>query len=59
MGVMLQSFYWDCPRLAGVEFGWWRYLTARLDIVRDAGFTSNTPKRTIPSSPGTATIVIT
>src|SRR5262249_26784182 len=40
MGVMLQAFYWDCPRLAGVEFGWWRYVTGRLDGLRDAGFTA-------------------
>jgi alpha-amylase len=40
MGVLLQAFYWDCPRIAGVEFGWWRYLTERLDAIRDAGFTA-------------------
>jgi alpha-amylase len=40
MGVLLQAFYWDCPRLAGVEFGWWPYVTSRLDAIRDAGFTA-------------------
>jgi alpha-amylase len=40
MGVLLQAFYWDCPRVAGVEFGWWPYVTARLDAVREAGFTA-------------------
>ena len=40
MGVMLQAFYWDCPREAGVEHGWWKHVTARLDGLRDAGFTA-------------------
>src|SRR5262245_9895580 len=40
MGVLLQAFYWDCPREAGVEHGWWRHVTARLDGLRDAGFTA-------------------
>ena len=26
MGVLLQAFYWDCPREAGVEFGWWQHV---------------------------------
>jgi alpha-amylase len=40
MGVLLQAFYWDCPRLAGVERGWWKHVAARLDGLRDAGFTA-------------------
>jgi alpha-amylase len=40
MGVMLQAFYWDCPRVAGVERGWWRHVAARLDGLRDTGFTA-------------------
>ena len=40
MGVLLQAFYWDCPREAGVERGWWRHVSARLDGLRAAGFTA-------------------
>jgi len=40
MGVLLQAFYWDCPREAGVEFGWWRHVSARLDGLRSVGFTA-------------------
>ena len=40
MGVLLQAFYWDCPREAGVERGWWRHVAARLDGLRAAGFTA-------------------
>jgi alpha-amylase len=40
MGVLLQAFYWDCPREAGVEFGWWPHVNARLDGLRSVGFTA-------------------
>ena len=40
MGVLLQAFYWDCPREAGVERAWWRHVTGKLDELRDAGFTA-------------------
>ena len=40
MGVLLQAFYWDCPREAGVERKWWQHVGARLDELRDAGFTA-------------------
>jgi len=40
MGVLMQAFYWDCPRVAGVERGWWRHVAGRLDGLRDAGFTA-------------------
>ena len=25
MGVMMQAFYWDCPQIEGVPFGWWAH----------------------------------
>ena len=40
MGVMMQAFYWDCPRAAGVEFAWWPHVTARLPDLRAAGFSA-------------------
>jgi hypothetical protein len=24
MGVMMQAFYWDCPKVDNKEFAWWR-----------------------------------
>ena len=26
MGVMMQAFYWDCPREENREFAWWNYV---------------------------------
>ena len=40
MGVMMQSFYWDCPREEGKEFEWWNHVRAQLPALREAGFTS-------------------
>jgi alpha-amylase len=40
MGVLMQAFYWDCPRIAGVEFGWWRHVTQRLESLRQVGFSA-------------------
>jgi alpha-amylase len=40
MGVMLQCFYWDCPREEGKEYAWWNHLKARMGEIAGAGFTS-------------------
>lgn len=40
MGVMLQTFYWDCPLAEGREGDWWGYLNSRLPEIARAGFTS-------------------
>lgn len=42
MGVMLQTFYWDCPAAEGREGKWWSYLNSRLPEIARAGFTNNT-----------------
>ena len=34
MGVLLQAFYWDCPRIEGRESQWWTYLTGLVSIPR-------------------------
>jgi len=40
MGVILQGFYWDCPKLENQEFNWWNFLRERIKTVADAGFTA-------------------
>lgn len=40
MGVMLQAFYWDCPRAEGKEFKWWDHVRAQIPALAQAGFTS-------------------
>ncbi|HET9826228.1 MAG TPA: alpha-amylase family glycosyl hydrolase, partial [Chitinophagaceae bacterium] len=40
MGVMLQAFYWDCPKLENQEFNWWNLLREKTKAIADAGFTA-------------------
>jgi len=40
MGVMMQAFYWDCPRIEGEEFAWWEQITATIPSLAKTGFTS-------------------
>ncbi len=40
MGVILQTFYWDCPSAEGREGKWWEYLNSRLPVIAQTGFTS-------------------
>ncbi len=40
MGVLLQAFHWDCPRLDGQEFTWWNFVATKLDELHAAGFTA-------------------
>jgi len=40
MGVMMQTFYWDCPRAEGKEFQWWNYIREQVPALAKAGFTS-------------------
>jgi alpha-amylase len=40
MGVILQGFYWDCPRLENQEGNWWNVITAKLPLIKAAGFTA-------------------
>jgi len=40
MGVMMQTFFWDCPRVDGKEFQWWNYIRAQVPALAQAGFTS-------------------
>src|SRR2546429_9384194 len=40
MGVMLQAFYWDCPRAENCEHHWWGLIKSRLPLIAQAGFTT-------------------
>ncbi len=40
MGVMLQAFYWDCPREDNQEFNWWNYIIAKVPSLKQTGFTA-------------------
>jgi alpha-amylase len=40
MGVILQTFYWDCPRLENQEYQWFNYIKPRLAPLAATGFTA-------------------
>ena len=40
MGVMLQVFYWDCPREENREHDWWSLIKSKLPAIAQAGFTA-------------------
>src|SRR4029434_4623469 len=39
MGVMLQAFYWDCPKAENREHQWWVFIKSKLPAITQAGFT--------------------
>ena len=40
MGVIMQAFYWDCPRLESKEFEWWNFVKEKINTLSEAGFTA-------------------
>lgn len=40
MGVMLQTFYWDCPRAEQREFDWWNTIRQQIPHLAEVGFTA-------------------
>src|SRR6266700_2648408 len=40
MGVMLQAFYWDCPKAENCEHRWWVFIKSKLPAIAQAGFTA-------------------
>jgi alpha-amylase len=40
MGVMMQAFYWDCPRHDDRERAWWELVRQRVGPLAQTGFTS-------------------
>ncbi len=33
MGVILQAFYWDCPKAEKLEHQWWAYIKSKLPSI--------------------------
>ena len=40
MGVMLQAFYWDCPRAEDREFQWWKTIRQQVPALAKTGFSA-------------------
>lgn len=40
MGVIMQAFYWDCPKLEGKEYQWWNHVKSKVPSLSEAGFTA-------------------
>jgi alpha-amylase len=40
MGVMMQTFYWDCPRIEGKEGDWWNHINGTISSLAAVGFTA-------------------
>ena len=40
MGVMMQTFYWDCPKVDKKEYIWWDYLQTKIPALAESGFTA-------------------
>lgn len=40
MGVLMQAFYWDCPREEKHEFTWWNHVATKIEELHKAGFTA-------------------
>src|ERR1700712_948320 len=40
MGVIMQSFYWDCPKLDDKEFQWWIFTREKIESLSETGFTA-------------------
>jgi alpha-amylase len=40
MGVMMQAFYWDCPREENLEYQWWNALRVQIPALAEVGFSA-------------------
>lgn len=40
MGVLMQAFYWDCPREEKQEHTWWNHVKDNVAALGEAGFTA-------------------
>ena len=40
MGVIMQAFYWDCPKQENREFQWWNHVKSKIASLKGVGFTA-------------------
>jgi len=40
MGVIMQAFYWDCPKDLPQQFQWWNFLKSKMAGLSKVGFTA-------------------
>jgi alpha-amylase len=40
MGVLMQAFYWDAPRVSNKQFGWWDAIRQEIPNLRSAGISA-------------------
>ena len=40
MGVIMQTFYWNCPQRENKEFNWWGFIKDKIPALSSAGFTA-------------------
>lgn len=40
MGVIVQSFYWDCPKRENKEYAWWNHIKSKVSSLSAVGFTA-------------------
>ncbi|MBI3600128.1 MAG: DUF1939 domain-containing protein [Nitrospinae bacterium] len=40
MGVIMQAFYWDCPKLENKEHQWWEHVKSKVPSLSEVGFTA-------------------
>ncbi len=40
MGVIMQAFYWDCPKQEEKEYQWWNHVRDEIPSLQSAGFTA-------------------
>lgn len=40
MGVIMQAFYWDCPKHESKEFQWWNFVSGKVQELSNVGFTA-------------------
>src|SRR4051812_46962737 len=40
MSVLMQAFYWDCPKKEDQEFNWWNFVRTKIPALKNVGFTA-------------------
>jgi alpha-amylase len=40
MGVLMQAFYWDCPKVSNQQFNWWNFVRKEIPRLKNAGITA-------------------